>query len=146
MKTLVLSRLTAALAAGTLCLSTMGLPATVFARDQEPEEADAGRTGPHVCDNSSLVISVIGDGKPVAQAEVIVMYSPTGDAPEGCSEGKMPPTNAAGQITFSSGGKGKVRIIVIAPDWDTCHDYVNLKKGQQTHQIKLKRTPHPDHE
>jgi hypothetical protein len=129
-----------------LLIGVLLYPAIGAGNNQDASEEGVVGAASDSCDTSVLTISVVGNDKPVTQADVIVMYSPTGEAPVGCSEGKMPPTNDAGQITFTSGGKGRVRIIVIASDWDTCHDYVNLKKGRQTHQINLKRTHTPGHE
>lgn len=141
----VSSVLTASIFTGSVLIVSLLLSAGP-ALGEDPDNIAASRTEGSSCDNSLLTIMVTGDGKPVPQAEVIVMYAPTGEAPEGCSEGKLPPTNDDGKIAFSSGGKGKVRIVVIAADWDTCQDHVNLKKGNQTHQISLRRTERSDHE
>jgi uncharacterized GH25 family protein len=93
------------------------------------------------CRDGRLVITVRGEQMPISQATVKVTYQPPDGNANACPDGQLPPTDDKGQVVFSSAGKGKVKILVIAKGWETGRSQLVLKKGDQNETITL--TPSP---
>ncbi len=97
----------------------------------KPDEA-AGKPGKDK--PASLTVRVLGDGKPVAQAEVKIKFT------SGAEE--VRPTNDKGSITVSRVASGTAKVRVLADGWDSGRGEVDLKGGQASSlTITLLRRP-----
>ncbi len=94
--------------------------------DEKGAKADAKKGK-----SALLTVVVMGDGKPVRQAEVVVTF-PTGAGGE-----LTLPTGQDGEATFKSAGLGTAKVRVIATGWGSVLKEIALKEGPQRLTITL---------
>ncbi|HKW95161.1 MAG TPA: hypothetical protein VJX92_24975 [Methylomirabilota bacterium] len=81
---------------------------------------------------AQLTVVVVGGGKKIQQAEVLVKFPPSigGEATQ--------LTDGAGAATFKSAGIGTAKVRVLATGWESVLQEVVLKEGAQQVTITLK--------
>jgi len=99
--------------------------------NQETGNKGVGKKGK----GAVLTVAVTGNGKPIAQAEVKVMFPPSvgGETTR--------PTDQAGEAIFDSAGTGTAKVRVIVTGWASALKEVVLKEGPQRLTIKLDPLP-----
>lgn len=98
--------------------------------DKAKDEMKAGKGAGKAGKGAVLTVIVTGDGKPVAQAEVKVMFNGGGEV--------TLLTNQSGEAPFNFAGTGGSTVRVIATGWKSALQEVVLKPGPQQLAIKLK--------
>lgn len=109
-------------------LASVSLISLGQAGKDESEEKKAGK-GAKSGKSVMLTVLVVGNGKPVAQAEVKAEFSGGAEATRFTSE--------SGEATFHSAGKGKASVRVIATGWASAMQDITLKEGTQRITVEL---------
>jgi len=96
---------------------------------KEESDEKKARKGAKAGKSIVLTVLIVGNDKPVAQAEVKAVFSGGVEATRFTSE--------SGEATFHSAGKGKVSVRVIATGWASAMQDITLKEGTQRVTVEL---------
>jgi len=97
-----------------------------------PGNGEAGKGAVKKVETALLTVAVMGNGNPIARAEVRITFPPSVGG-----ESTLP-TGLTGEVTFKSVGLGTAKVRVIATGWTSELREVVLKEGSQRLTIDLK--------